>query len=468
MLCCDLNENLHIILASPFTAAQLFLDDLQWADDTALDVIHTFVSDAMGSCIFFVGTYRDNEVGEGHAIFDLMEKLERSRVPTTKVSLTGLGEVDLNTMIFDALGLYPRICKSLSDIVFQKTKGNPFFVLEFMDSLRRRGLLQYDSCQKRWVWDEETIRAEEITDNVLHLLSSKMNGLSDDMRTLLKVMACFGTSTNKSVIGYLSESHEYRGVSNGLRKAIDDGWILEMVGKQNFKFAHDKVREAAYALIPDSNKQQVCSLRLVNMYYLYSVYLAIFSIVVFFFHLSNRFDVPFLQFHYNLGKTLYSVCEEKDVGDTILIIASQINHGKESILKYDNLRIPIVNLNVAAAKISIDSCRHKMAYSYLHTAQSLLPDDHCESHYDVSIQLYLMMASAANKICKYDEAELILKSISEKARCTEHKLSAYYLLATSEYLALCICILFVLQSSLTRDTRFFSSVYGAGQSCRIV
>lgn len=214
---------------------------------------------------------------EGHAIFDLMEKLERSRVPTTKVSLTGLGEVDLNTMVSDALALYPRICRSLSDIVFQKTKGNPFFVLEFMESLRRRGLLQYDSRQKRWVWDEETIRAEEITDNVLHLLSSKMNGLSDDMRTLLKVMACFETGTNKSVIGYLSESQEYWGVSSGLRRAIDDGWILEMDGKQNFKFAHDKVREAAYALIPDSGKQQVCLLRLVYMYYFYFlVYLAYF------------------------------------------------------------------------------------------------------------------------------------------------------------------------------------------------
>lgn len=281
-------ENSTRIIFTPilfYTAAQLFLDDLQWADDTALDVIHTFVSDAMGSCIFFVGTYRDNEVGEGHAIFDLMEKLERSRVPTTKVSLTGLGQEDLNTMISDALCLYPRICRSLSDIVFQKTKGNPFFVLEFMYSLRRRRLLQYDSRQKRWVWDEETIRAEEITDNVLYLLSSKMNGFSDDMRTSLKVMACFGTVTNKSVIDYLSESQEYWGLSSGLRKAIDGGWILEKDGKQNFKFAHDKVREAAYALIPDSGKQQVCSLRLVDMYYFYSCLLGIFSIVVFCFSL---------------------------------------------------------------------------------------------------------------------------------------------------------------------------------------
>ena len=237
--------------------AQLFLDDIQWADSTALDVIHTILSDTMGSCMFFVGAYRNNEVQVDHDIFDLIEKLEISNVRATKLSLTGLDLEDLNTMISDALCLYPRICKSLSDIVLLKTKGNPFFVLEFMQSLQSRGLLQYNFHQKRWVWNEDIIRAEEITDNVLHLLSSKMNGLSDDVQMLLKVMACFGTSTNESVIGYLSESAEYAGVRDGLGGAVSDGFV-EKDGEGNFKFVHDKVREAAYNLIPDSDKKQVC------------------------------------------------------------------------------------------------------------------------------------------------------------------------------------------------------------------
>jgi predicted ATPase len=230
---------------------------MQWADNTALDVIHTILSDTMGSCMFFVGTYRDNEVQIGHDIFDLMGRLEISNVPTTKTSLTGLNQDDLNTMISDALCLYPRICKSLSDIVFQKTKGNPFFVLEFMQSLKSRRLLQYNSHQKRWVWDQDIIRGEEITDNVLHLLSSKMNGLTDEVQTMLKVMACFGISTNELVFGYLSESAEYARVQNGLEGALNDGFI-EKHSEGQLKFVHDKVLEAAYNLIPDSDKKQVC------------------------------------------------------------------------------------------------------------------------------------------------------------------------------------------------------------------
>ena len=231
---------------------------MQWADSTALDVIHTILSDTMGSCMFFVGTYRSNEVQIDHDIFDLMERLDISNVRTTKVSLTGLGERDLNTMISDALCLYPRICKSLSDLVFQKTKGNPFFVLEFMLSLKSRGLLQYNTLQKRWVWNEDIIRAEDITDNVLHLLSTKMNGLSDEVQTVLKVMACFGSSTNESAIGYLSNSAEYAGVRDGLEGALRDGFIVKN-GDGKIQFVHDKVREAAYNIIPESDKKQVCA-----------------------------------------------------------------------------------------------------------------------------------------------------------------------------------------------------------------
>ena len=258
------------------------MDDIQWADSAALDVIHTILSDTMGSCMFFVGTYRNNEVQMDHDIFDFMDRLEISNVQTTKVSLTGLDQKDLNTMISDALCLYPRICKSLSNIVFQKTKGNPFFVLEFMLSLKTRGLLQYNFHQKRWVWNEDIIRGEEITENVLHLLSSKMNGLPDTTQTLLKVMSCFGTRTNEAVIGYLSESAEYSGVQDWLETAIGDGFI-EKDGEENFKYVHDKVREAAYNLIPDSDKKEVSVPCCVSF-----MFLAFASVL----HFSNVIPLP--------------------------------------------------------------------------------------------------------------------------------------------------------------------------------
>ena len=106
------------------------------------------------------------------------------------------------------------------------------------------------------MWDEDVIRAEDVTDNVMHLLSYKMTGLSDNLQLVLKVMACFGTYTNESVIGYLDKSEGYAGVEDGLKLAVDGGFV-EKPREGEYKFVHDKIREAAYNLIPESDKKQV-------------------------------------------------------------------------------------------------------------------------------------------------------------------------------------------------------------------
>ena len=106
------------------------------------------------------------------------------------------------------------------------------------------------------MWDEVVIRAENITDNVMHLLSHKMTALPDSLQMVLKVMACFGTFTNESVIGSLDNSIVYAGIGDGLKRAVDGGFV-ERSKLDEFKFVHDKIREAAYNLIPENEKNQV-------------------------------------------------------------------------------------------------------------------------------------------------------------------------------------------------------------------
>ena len=104
----------------------LFLDDCQWAGRPALDLIHAILTDTRGStCFFFVGTYRDNEVDVDHPLMELMASLDLASIETSHVNLSGLSSGDLNIMVAEALCVFPHIVKPLSDIIFEKTYGNP-------------------------------------------------------------------------------------------------------------------------------------------------------------------------------------------------------------------------------------------------------------------------------------------------------------------------------------------------------
>mmetsp|Transcript_7945 Transcript_7945/g.17919 ORF Transcript_7945/g.17919 Transcript_7945/m.17919 type:complete len:1329 (+) Transcript_7945:91-4077(+) len=390
-ICFTLQRFMRVV-SSKSHPVMLFLDDLQWCDNSALTVVERILSDVIGSsCLFFVGSYRSNEVQEDHAIFPLMDSLRSYGVPTTDLSLEGLNPEDLNTMVSDAMCMFPRTCEPLSDMVFQKTKGNPFFVLAFLRSLVDGGLLEYSIRKRRWVWDEDRISSMDITGNVLHLLSSKMSGLSENTQSALKVAACFGIKIKESVVGYLSTTSEYTNICNWLEQVVNEGFMIK-AGTSDFKFVHDKVREAAYSLIPDGEKNQ---------------------------------------HHYSLGKSLYSMTKGKDVDDIIFSIADQINHGIDSLpLRSPESRVDLAKLNEMAGVKAVECSDYVTARSYLSIALSLLPTDHWKSHYDQSLRLSFLLAKSAYSRGDVMKAQGILQEILRECSCIEDKLPAYFLLVT--------------------------------------
>ncbi|KAL3801675.1 hypothetical protein HJC23_013180, partial [Cyclotella cryptica] len=385
---CFTIQHLMRAISSYSKVTLLFLDDLQWADAMSLKLVQCVLSDVRGlNCLLFVGGFRENEVEHGHVLLKFFHALSASEVSSSVIRLNGISANDVNSMISDTLGVFPRLCKDLSDVVIRKTNGNPFFTLEFLRSLIIRNLVQYSLRDKCWKWNLNEINAENITDNVLHLLTRKMNVLSESNQTALKVASCFGSIISIDIVRKLSSTSKYSSLQTTLDEtAVKEGFMDR--DDTSYRFVHDKVREAAYGLIGDKE-----------------------------------------QYHFDLGLALQSV------GGEILEATNQINRGPLSLLQDESRRISIVNLNYEASMKPMDCSDFTAAYSYLNSAVSLLPDDSWTTDYDLTLKCHFQLAKAAYGCGQAEKAQQICEEIIESGKCLEDTLETYSLLVSMICLA---------------------------------
>eukprot|EP00804_Cyclotella_cryptica_P019420 CCRYP_006611-RA/>CCRYP_006611-RA protein AED:0.16 eAED:0.08 QI:0/0/0/1/0.75/1/5/0/1159 len=409
-LCFTLQRFMRIV-SSTLRPVMLFLDDLQWADPVSLGLVHAVLSDMKGeSCMLFVGTYRDNEVHPDHIIFGFVNLLSQFNVKTSKIRLDGLTESDVNSMVSHAFRTLPRLCRSLSQVVFRKTNGNPYFVLEFLRSLVHREIVKFCLRERRWTWDEAKVSAENITDNVLYLLSNKINGLSACTQTALKCASCFGIKIEKSIAQKLSCHSDFINLHSSLDDAVNGGF-MDFDGT-HYRFVHDKVREAAYDLINADFKDQ---------------------------------------FHFELGMAMHSSRVYKDSADALFATIEQINHGVPSLLIGTSHQNAVAELNYEASVKSTHCASFTSAFRYIKAAVSLLSGDSWTTHYTISLKYYLQLAKAAIPCGSSDEAKAALDKIIDDGKCLEDKIDAYFLLVASpslESVQMCVHVLRLLGEEL--------------------
>ena len=134
---------------------------------------------------------------------------------------------------------------------------------------------------------------------------------------------------------------------------MDDGFINKDGTGKIYKFSHDKVREAAYGLISEGERDQ---------------------------------------FHHNIGMLLYYATDRDDLDDIIFLLADQINHGEN---QDPELRMSTAKLNYHAASKAMRNSNIEAAEFYANAAIKLLPTDHWQTKYELSLQIFLVLGNAA-------------------------------------------------------------------------
>ncbi|WP_322054017.1 AAA family ATPase [Paraburkholderia bannensis] len=231
----------------------LMLDDVQWLDTGTLDIIDGLASDTEINNLLLVLAHRSIDPGRSRVASERLNSILSARKATARIGLLPLTLADIVILISEALGAQPEAVTPLASVIFEKTAGNPFFTIEFLRELMQERLIVAASPGEGWTWDIDRIRDKGYTDNVVDLLTLRLTRLNDETKQVLAFFACVGGTTR---IGALARvlGADSQTVQETLQEAEHAGLVSRK--GDAYRFAHDRVQEASYALLDEAARER--------------------------------------------------------------------------------------------------------------------------------------------------------------------------------------------------------------------
>ncbi|BAY74300.1 serine/threonine protein kinase with two-component sensor domain [Nostoc linckia NIES-25] len=381
----------------------IFLDDLQWADSASLQLIKLLVSDANYGYLLIIGAYRDNEVSPAHPLMLLLDEIKLNALCNT-INLKPLSQLKLNQLIADTLDCAEEAAFPLSQLVHQKTQGNPFFSTQFLKALHQDGLIEFTpptppwqgGATGGWQCNIAQINQQALTDDVVEFMASQLQRLPESTQFVLQLAACIGNQFDLETLAIACEQSQIE-VAASLWKALQEGLILPQseiykfyqrnseVRSQNsefinnseitsweshsqesdtivasaeschYKFLHDRVHQAAYSLIPVDEKQAV---------------------------------------HLKIGQLLLNQTPEANREERIFEIVSQLNVAAELITQ-SNERHALAQFNLMASRKAKLATAYTAAMDYAKVGIRLLNQESWQNEYELTLALHQIATEAA-------------------------------------------------------------------------
>ncbi|MCP3475613.1 AAA family ATPase [Bradyrhizobium sp. CCGUVB1N3] len=372
------------VFARPEHPLALFLDDLQWHDTATLDVLQHLATHPDVRHLFLVGAYRDNEVGPTHPLMRMQSGIRKGGGAIHEIVLKPLALDDVGRLISDTMRCDRARAQPLAELVQEKTTGNPFFAIQFVSALAGEGLIVFDPGAAAWTWDLAGIRAKGYTDNVVEFMVGKLSRLPDATQEALKQLACLGNSADIATLKTVYETSEGP-IHAALSEAIRAGLVLRL--DDAYKFLHDRVLEAAYALIPVALRPEV---------------------------------------HLRIGRRLVAGMPEQETRKKIFDLVNQFNLGSSLVSDWAEKQ-RVAELNLHAGKKAKASTAYNSASSYLSAGAALLAEEGWRACYALTFGLCLERADCELLRSNFETAAQLIEELLRKARSKIDRAEAYRL-----------------------------------------
>lgn len=214
------------------------IDDIQWCDELSRAAIAHLASRGLAGCgVLVITTCRDDETGA--------TAVEGAQV----IEVPPLGPDTVRTIASGMLALREPP-PELVDALASQTRGNPFFVTEYLRTAIAAGVLQR-SAEGVWQYDDRPPSSRwtplPSARSIKELVTRRLLNLPAEARALLDAASVLGREVDGAILHETVELSE-----NAALDALDElrlRCILEESESGHLRFAHDALREQVYAQV---------------------------------------------------------------------------------------------------------------------------------------------------------------------------------------------------------------------------
>jgi DNA-binding winged helix-turn-helix (wHTH) protein len=211
----------------------ILLDDLQWADSMSLRLLNYLVDDIARLPLLVVATLRSTDGATESSRNRDLSRLLRHR-NCERIELARLHESDISEYVSAVFG---RGLAEISRLVFTRSEGNPFFMVELL---------------RPWEGRSGPIDPEQLQLSGLAqgLLRQRVQALPEDSRKVLSAAAVIGHDFDLGLLGHVSERSPDE-LLEALDGSLANDTVIpspELAGA--YAFDHELIREVLYADLP--------------------------------------------------------------------------------------------------------------------------------------------------------------------------------------------------------------------------
>jgi predicted ATPase/signal transduction histidine kinase len=371
------------VFASPERPLVHFLDDLQWADFASLELLRYIATHPDTPPLLLIGAYRDNEVSPSHPLMRTLAQVREEGGRLGDIHLRPLALSHTRRLVADAFpGAGEELVVPLASLVQEKTGGNPFFLLQWVQALHQDGLV-VRAPEGGWRWDAQAVRDRGYSDNVVDFMVGRLRQLPEETRQLLSLASCMGNSFPVRKLTLLSHQ-DVSQVEQGLEPALLEALVVR-VDSERYRFSHDRIQQAAYTLIPGTEREAV---------------------------------------HLRVGRLLLDRLPPEELRERLFDVVGHLNTGMK-LMKDEEERSCLAHLNAEAGWRAKASNAHRSAVACFTTAFSLLPGDPWEAEGRLAFKLRMAQASCEVMSGNAAEARRLVEELLPRARTRAEMAEVY-------------------------------------------